>query len=125
MYNEPKFKYFDLHNATHKIDTKLTIDTKYLNWLNYNIISDEEYYKIKNKNKKSENEIGTNKKTFFFKNYLNYNLYNEEEKKEILNKCHHPDFYYKFMNEKAFNKIKFIKNIIKLQLKKKMKKKKT
>ena len=69
--------------------------------------------------------MGSYKKTFFLKNYLNYNLYNEEEKKEILNKCHHPDFYYKFMNEKAFNKIKFIKNIIKLQLKKKNEKEET
>jgi hypothetical protein len=119
LYNDPTFKYFDLQDSTEKREVKVRYNTKYLNWLNYNILNDEEYYKIKINDNKTENELGSYKKTFFFKNYLNYNLYNEEEKKEILNKSHNPIFYDKFMNKNASIKIKFIKDIIKLQLKKK------
>jgi hypothetical protein len=123
LYNDPSFKYFDLRDSTEKREVKVLYNTKYLNWLNYNILNDEEYYKIKINDNKTENELGSYKKTFFFKNYLNYNLYNEEEKKEILNKSHNPIFYDKFMNKNASIKIKFIKDIIKLQLKKKNEKK--
>jgi len=47
LYNDPSFKYFYLHDSTEKREVKVRYNTKYSNWLNYNILNDEEYYKIK------------------------------------------------------------------------------
>jgi len=89
-------------------------------WLSYKLLYDtltiEEFEELKNKKYLTETEKQTLNKNAFILSFLDLkNFTKEEDIKNYVLKANNKDFYNKFLDKRAIEKIKFIKEIIKYQ----------
>jgi len=120
-YKKPIFKYVELNQQKEeKEEVKETKEDKLKIWLSYKLIYDtltvEGFNELKNKKYLTETEKQTLNKNAFILSFLDLkNFTKEEDIKKYVLKANNKDFYNKFLDKRAIEKIKFIKEIIKYQ----------
>ena len=120
-YKKPIFKYVELNQQKEeKEEVKETKEDKLKIWLDYKLIyvdlTVEEFKELKNKKYLTETEKQTLNKNAFILSFLDLkNFTKEEDIKNYVLKANNKDFYNKFLDKRAIEKIKFIKEIIKFQ----------